>query len=77
MSAEDESDVLEVPFAEIRGEVLAKVINFLRHYQEEAMTKITKVVNSLPLSPHNYSVFAPRIALEEFRYLHPCPALVL
>jgi hypothetical protein len=59
MSAEDESDVLEVPFAEIRGEVLAKVINFLRHYQEEAMTKITKVVNSLPLSPSQLLCLCP------------------
>lgn len=43
---EEESDELEIPFTEIRGVVLAKVVEFMRHYHEEPFPKIAKVGRS-------------------------------
>lgn len=39
---EDSTDQ-EFPIPNINGKTLALVVRFLNHYQEEAMTKITKV----------------------------------
>jgi hypothetical protein len=39
----DDSPDQEFPVPNINGKTLGLVVKFLNHYQEEAMTKITKV----------------------------------
>jgi S-phase kinase-associated protein 1 len=39
---DDSSEMLEIPLPRVRSEILAKVIEYCQHYQEEPMTEIAK-----------------------------------
>lgn len=43
---EDDGDVPDIPLPNVSGEVLNKVIEFLKHYQEEKMTDIQTPLRS-------------------------------
>jgi S-phase kinase-associated protein 1 len=43
MITDDEEEVQEIPLPNVKSSILAKVIEFARHYKTEAMTDIEKV----------------------------------
>jgi S-phase kinase-associated protein 1 len=62
---QDEEEAQEIPLPNVKSTILAKVIEFCRHYKEEPMTEIEKPLKSANMSEVVQEYYSEFTAVEQ------------